>query len=55
MIDEHVDAIVNIWLEEWRIPLAELLPKEQNMKEPSLHQVNGEEHEGDDNQDDPSL
>ena len=52
--DDDIDAIMNIWWEEWRGPLAEPLPKGQNVEEPLLHQVNGEEHEGDNNQDDPS-
>ena len=51
--DEDVDAIINLWLEEWRGPLAEQLPEWHNVEEPPLHQVNGEEHEGDNNQDDP--
>ena len=52
--NEELDAIINPWLEEWHGPLAKPLPKGQNAEEPSLHQVNGEEHEGDDTQDDPS-
>ena len=52
--DDDVDAIVNLWLEEWRDPLAEPLPEEKNAEEPLLHQVNGEEHEGDNTHDDQS-
>ena len=46
--DDNVDAIVKLWPEEWRGPLAEPLPEEQNAEEPLIHQVNGEENEGDD-------
>ena len=46
--DDDVDAIVNMWHEEWCDPLAEPLLEEQNAEEPPIHQVNGEEHEGDD-------
>ena len=52
--DEDVDAIIHLWLEEWRGPLAEPLPEGQNAEEPPLYQVNGEEHEGENNQDDLS-
>ena len=52
--NEDVDVIINIWSEEWRNPLAKSLPEEQNAEEPLLHQVNGEEHEGDDKPDDQS-
>ena len=52
--NKDVDAIINLWLEEWNNPLEEPLPEGQNEQEPSLHQFNGKEHEGDDNQDDPS-
>ena len=51
--NEDMDAIINLWLEEWHGPLAELLPEEQNTEGLLLHQVNGEYHEGDDTQDDP--
>ena len=47
--NDNVDAIINLWLEEWCGPLAEPLPEEKNAQEPPLHQVNGEELEGDDN------
>ena len=53
--DEDVDTIIHLWPEEWSGPLADPLPEGKNAEEPPLHQVNGEEHEGDDNQDDPSL
>ena len=46
--NDGVDAIVNIWLDKWRGPLAELLPEEQNAEEPPIHQVNAKEHEGND-------
>ena len=46
--DDDVDAIVKLWPEEWRGPLAEPLLEEQNVEEPPIHQVNGEEQEGDD-------
>ena len=54
VIDEYVDAIINLWLEEWCGPLVESLLEGHNADEPSLHQVNGEENEGNENQDDPS-
>ena len=49
-----VEEIIKEFLDEWRSPLAELLPEGQNEEEPPLHQVNGEEKEGADNQDDQS-
>ena len=52
--NDDVDAIVNLWPEEWRDPLAEPLPEEQNVEEPPIHQVNDEDHEGNDAQEDPS-
>ena len=52
--NKDVDAIINLWPEEWHDPLAEPLPEVQDAEEPLLHQFHGEEHEGDDNQDDPS-
>ena len=52
--DDDVDAIVKLWPEEWRGPLAKPLPEEQNVEEPPIHQVHGEEKEGDDTQGDPS-
>ena len=57
--DDDVDAIVNIWPEEWSSPLAKPLFEEQNVEEkkaeePPIHQVNGEEHEGNNSQDDLS-
>ena len=52
--NNNVDAIVNLWPEEWCGPLTEPLTEEQNAQEPPIHQVNGEEHEGDDYQEDLS-
>ena len=49
-----MDAIVKLWPEEWRGPLAEPLPEEQNVEEPPIHQVNGEDQEGDNSQAEPS-
>ena len=54
MINDDVDAIVNIWPEAWYGPLAEPLPEEQVAKEPPIHQVNAKEHEGNDTQDNSS-
>ena len=51
--DDDVDAIVNLWLKEWCGPLEDPLSKGKNPNEPPIHQVIGEEHEGDDAQDDP--
>ena len=51
--DEDVDAIVNLWLEEWHGPFAEPLPQDQSVEEPSIYQVQGEEQEGYDTQGDP--
>ena len=48
-----MDAIVKLWPKEQCSPLEEPLPEEQNV-EPPIHQVHGEEKEGDDNQGDPS-
>ena len=53
VIDDDVDAIVNLWPKKWRIPLADLLPEEHNVEEPAIHQVSAEEHEGNDTQDNP--
>ena len=50
--DEDMDTIVNLWSKEWHDLLVEPLPEGHNVEEPLLHQVNGEEHEGNDNQDD---
>ena len=47
-------AIFNLWPEERHDPLTKPLPKEQNAEEPPIHQVNGEEHEGDNTQEDLS-
>ena len=52
--NDDVDAIVNLWPEKWHGPLTESLAKEQNAKEQPIHQVNVEEHEGNDTQDNPS-
>ena len=41
--NDDVDAIVKLWLEEWCGPLVEPLPEEQNVEEPPIHQVQGEE------------
>ena len=54
VIEDDVDAIVKLWPEEWRGPLAEPLLEEQNVEEPPIHQVHGEEQECDYNQGDPS-
>ena len=51
--DDDVDAIVNLWLKEWCGPPAESLSEGKNPNELPIHQVIGEEHEGDDAQDDP--
>ena len=42
--DDDVDAIINLWPEEWHNPLVEPLPQEQNAEELPIHQVNGEYH-----------
>ena len=34
IIDANVDKIIEEWMSEWRNPLAELLPKEQNQEYP---------------------
>ena len=47
--NEDMYAIIKFWSEEWRDPLAEPLCEEHNAEEPLLHQVNGEEHEGNEN------
>ena len=50
--NEDMDAIINLWLEEWCSPLANPVSKEKDAEEPLLYQVHSEEHEGNDNQDD---
>ena len=49
-----MDAIVKLWPEEWCGPLVEPLSKDLNAEELPIHQVNGEDQEGDDAQVDPS-
>ena len=49
--DDNVDAIVNLWQEKWSAALAKPLPQEHNVEELPIHQVNAEEHEGNDTQD----
>ena len=48
MTVDDVDAIVNLWPKEWCSPLAEPLHEDLNAEELPIHQVNGEDHEGDD-------
>ena len=43
VINDDVDAIVKLWPEEWCSPLVEPLPEDQNVEEPPIHQVQGEE------------
>ena len=52
--DDNVYAIVNLWPYKWHRPLIEPLPEEKNVEEPPIHQVNFEEHEGNDTQDNTS-
>ena len=49
--DEDVDAIINLWLEEWSGPLAKSLPEGSDEEEPPLHQVHDECNEGGDGYD----
>ena len=51
---EDVDAIINLWPEEWHGPLVETLPKGQDEEDPPLHQVHGEGNERADGQDNRS-
>ena len=48
LMDEDVDAIINLWLEEWRSPLVEPLPEGPDEEDPLLHQVRDEGNEGGD-------
>ena len=54
VIDDDVDAIFKLCPEEWSDPLVEPLPEDKNVEEPPIHQVHGEEQEGDDTQEEPS-
>ena len=49
-----MDVIFKLWPEEWHGQLADLLPEYLNAEELPIHQVNGEDQEGDDAQEDPS-
>ena len=46
VMDEDVDAIINLWLEEWHEPLVEPLPEREDEEDPPVHQVHGEGNEG---------
>ena len=54
VIDDDVDAIFKLCPKEWRSPLVEPIPEDQNAEEPPIHQVNCEDHEDDDAQADTS-
>ena len=52
LTDNDVNTIFKIWLEEWHALHEEPLHEEKNVEEPPIHQVHGEEKEGDNTQGD---
>ena len=52
--DVDVDAIVQEWPDEWRDPLAKLLPEEQNQEYPPVNQDNGQGNDGGNGKDNQS-